>query len=49
MVISTRFIGDLATLKDKPVTFKEGTSYRLKITFKVRLKFLSFDVELMQK
>lgn len=27
--------GDLAKVKDKPVTFKEGAHFRLKITFKV--------------
>jgi len=31
------FTGDLATVKDKPVTFKEGVEFRLKITFEVSL------------
>ena len=50
MVVSICFIGNLSTLKDKPVTIKEGTPYKLKITFQVSLlKFLMFNVELNVK
>ncbi|XP_078348166.1 rho GDP-dissociation inhibitor 1-like [Oculina patagonica] len=33
--------GDLSVLKDKPMTIKEGASYRIKITFKVNREIVA--------
>lgn len=33
--------GNLATVKDKPVTFKEGVEFRLKITFEVKREIVA--------
>lgn len=41
IAFSFDFTGDLNALKDKPMTIKEGTNYRIKITFKVNVEYLT--------
>lgn len=46
-IFSFDFTGDLTVLKDKPMTIKEGSSYKIKITFKVNVEHLTVNVRVI--
>lgn len=46
-IFSFDFTGDLTVLKDKPMTIKEGSFYKIKITFKVNVEHLTVNVRVI--